>query len=260
MSLFNSSRSRAKILVVQHSEHAPGGNFCKGLTDRGARLTVVDPLCGGDLPATPAAFDGLLVLGGPQHAFDDQAGPHFPLLMELMRLFDGEEKPVAGICLGCQLLARAHGGRPRPLEALEFGFVQHRLTAAGVVDPLLKGLSLPALMEFHEDTFDLPETATLLMEGDDCPHQCFRVGAASYGFQPHLEANEDTVRNWIGMFAKGEIEAYKRHRQGFDDAFIRSLLDQLEHLIDESAHYGDRVAENWLALTKKKQIFRLPGN
>jgi GMP synthase-like glutamine amidotransferase len=180
--------------------------------------------------------------------------------MELMRLFDSEEKPVAGICLGCQLLARAYGGRPRPLEALEFGFVQHRLTAAGIVDPLLKGLCLPPLMEFHEDTFDLPKTATLLMEGDDCPHQCFRVGAVSYGFQPHLEADDETVRQWIDMFANGEIAAYARHRQGFDDAFMRSLLDRLEPLTDESARYGDRVAENWLALTKKKQIFRLPGN
>ena len=41
---------------------------------------------------------------------------------------------------------------------------------------------------------------------------------------------------------------------------MRALTDRVARLAGESAHYCDRVAENWLALTKKKQIFRLPGN
>jgi GMP synthase-like glutamine amidotransferase len=257
VSLFNASRNRAKILVVQNSVHAPGGNFTRGLAARGARLAVVSPVKDDDLPSTADAFDGLVVLGGPQHAFDDQAGPYFGRLIQLMRHFDSQEKPVAGICLGSQLLARAHGGRPFPLNTLEFGFVQHRLTLEGAQDPLLRGLELPALMEFHEDTFSLPLEATLLIEGDGCRNQCFRVGHASYGFQPHLEVEGKTARNWIEMFVKGEIETFVKYRQNFDEPYMKRLLDNLDHLIAEAARYCDRVAENWLALTRRKHIFRL---
>lgn len=260
MSLFNTTHSRAKILVVQHSEHAPGGHFSKGLMDRGARLSVVNPLAGDDLPSTTQGFDGLVVLGGPQHAFDDQASPHFPFLMELMRLFDGEGKPVAGICLGCQLLARAHGGCVHPLEMLEFGFIQHRLTDAGLIDPLLKGIALPPLMEFHEDTFALPKGATLLMEGDGCRHQCFKVSMVSYGFQPHLEVDEKTACEWINMFTRGGITTYRRYRHRFDAAYIGTMRDRLRRLTFESARYCDRIAENWLALTRKKYFLRLSGS
>ena len=73
VSLLSTSCGRARILVVQHSEHAPGGNFCKGFADRDARLTVIRPFEHDDVPRETHLFDGLVVLGGPQSAFDDTA-------------------------------------------------------------------------------------------------------------------------------------------------------------------------------------------
>lgn len=249
MSIFNAPCNEARILVVQHSDEVPGGNFCKGLLERGARLTFIRPMESEILPGTADGYDGLVVLGGSQHAWDDAYSPYFPHLMELMRLFDREKKPVAGICLGCQLLARAYGGRLRTLDSLEFGFVEHRLTGEGEADSVVGGVGLPALMEYHEDSFDLPAQASLLVEGEECVNQCFRIGNASYGFQFHLEVDAAIVKRWVGMFRNDEMGDYGRHLQHFDDAYFDDFLSGLASRIAGSERFCDRVSGRWLALT-----------
>ncbi|MDQ7830241.1 MAG: molybdopterin-dependent oxidoreductase [Desulfovibrionaceae bacterium] len=245
----NEGPAGRRILVVQHSERAPGGDFVKGLARLGALPTTVNPARGDDLPESPEGFDALVVLGGPQHASDDAASPHFPALLALMRAFDAENRPVAGICLGAQLLARAHGGRPQPMGRLEFGFTTLAATAEGQVDPVLgPALPLPRLMEFHEDTFDLPPGAVALVTGQACPNQCFRVGAASYGFQFHLEVDSVIASNWITLFRQGGIDTYAPYREAYGESYFAGLAADLPVLVAESQEFCRRVVRNWLAL------------
>ncbi len=244
-----------RILVVQHHDRAPGGNFCKTLQRAGAELTTVWPdKENAPLPDSPHGWDGLVVLGGPQHAYDDAHSPHFPQLMRLMQAFDAAGKPVAGICLGCQLLARAWGGDPWTMKSLEFGYVQHALTPESAQDPLFAGVdSLPRLMCFHEDTFDLPPSARLLIKGDQCANQCFRVGAHSYGFQFHLEADSAIVNTWIDLFRKGEIAAYAAYNTTYGNAYFRTLFASLPMLVEQSERFCRSVAQQWLELVKARQ-------
>jgi GMP synthase-like glutamine amidotransferase len=251
MSLFVNTCAEPHILVVQHSDQAPGGVFCKGLIKRNARLTICKPFDGVPLPDTPNNFDGLVVLGGPQHATDDQIAPHFVQLMKLMRTFDKMGKPVAGICLGCQLLARAYGEKLKSLGFLEFGFIQHILTEEGKLDPISHTGFLPPLMEFHEDTFNLPQGATLLIEGSTCRNQCFKVGNASYGFQFHLEVTTAQVKKWLELFNSGEISQYKAYRNDFNHADFEHLASNIDGYIKDSKKFCDTVSGRWLALTNQ---------
>ena len=247
---------RPRILVVQHSDEAPGCDFCKTLERACALLDTLRIFDDGGkaLPQTADGWDGLVVLGGPQHSFDDEASPHFPQLMRLMRAFDAAGKPVAGICLGCQLLARAHGGTLWTMPELEFGFVGHRLTSAGTTDAIFAGVTeLPRLMEFHEDTFDLPDNAILLARGSRCANQAFRAGNCSYGFQFHLEADSAIVASWIQKFRQMEIPAYAAYCDQYDDAFFAQLAASLPLLVDASERFCRQVAENWLALVKNSR-------
>jgi anaerobic selenocysteine-containing dehydrogenase/GMP synthase-like glutamine amidotransferase len=244
-------RAGTRILVVQHSERAPGGTFCKELIRQGAVLTTIRPANGEPLPASAEGFSGLVVLGGPQHAFDDAASPYFPVLMCLMRDFEEKGKPVAGICLGGQLLARAYGGAPWTMDTLEFGFTRHEITPEGLSDPVIGGsLPLPAVMEFHEDSFDLPAGASLLVRGRQCPHQCFKMGKVSYGFQFHLEVDSEIVSNWFTLFREGGIETYKRYREWYDAAYFDDQTAKLPLLIAESEQFCRRISRKWLGLMK----------
>ena len=239
----------SKILVVQHSELSPGGNFTKELARQGCVLTTLQPMEGDALPASPEGYDRLVVLGGPQHSFDDVASPHFTALMRLMRDFDAQGKPVAGLCLGCQLLARAHGAGTWSMPKLEFGFTQHAVTTAGADDPVIgKAGPIPPLMEFHEDSFDLPTGATLLVKGDQCANQCFRVGNASYGFQFHLELDSITLEKWFDNFQNDRIGSYARHRPQFSDAFFEEARGRFPLMVQQSGEFCINVVRNWLKI------------
>ncbi|RXF77090.1 molybdopterin-dependent oxidoreductase [Nitratidesulfovibrio sp. SRB-5] len=249
-----------RVLVVRPGNDAPGGSFCKELARCGAALTTLRPGRGDALPSRDEAlsgYDALVVLGGAQHRRDNEGSPHFPHLMDLLRAFGAAGRPVAGICLGAQLLARAHGGRPWAMGALEFGFVPLAPTEAGLTDsvlgPALSGaLPLPHLMSFHEDTFDLPQGATLLVQGARCRNQCFRVGNASYGFQFHLEVDAAIVQDWVDMFRKGRMSEYAACREKFDDAYFDELARDMPLLAEASEAFCRKVAAAWLGLARQR--------
>jgi GMP synthase-like glutamine amidotransferase len=241
-----------RILVIQNHGDAPGGVFCKTLAQNGAVIQTVYPAEGETPPDSSAGYDGLLVLGGPQNAYDDERSPFFADEMRLMRAFAADGKAVAGICLGCQLLARAYGGVVYPLGELEFGFQTLVLTRAGASDPLL-GKTLPRLMEYHQDTFTLPAGATLLVGGCGRP-QAFRMGNHAYGFQFHLEVDEATAREWIMDLQNGGGGVYAQYQKQFSPQFMENTLSELPRLTRESAAFCARVAKNWLLLESQDKL------
>ena len=119
-----------RLLVIQHCPVTPIGTVGAFLEARGAQLDTRFPHNGDPLPGSAAGFDGLIVLGGPQHAGDDDGHPAFRAIIRLIRQFHRAAKPVYGICLGAQLIARAFGEKVYPFGAMEVGFLPAQPTAA----------------------------------------------------------------------------------------------------------------------------------
>lgn len=223
------------ILVVQHVEADPVGILGRYLEVKGAWLhTWLVPQ-----RSTPpqGQYDGLIVLGGPMNACEDETFPHLGQVTELIRQFHRQGKPVLGICLGAQLIARAFGGRVYQNDVPELGFTP-LFPAETAEEPWLQDY-LPGMpmMQWHFDTFDLPPDATLLLTNSVCKNQAFKIGSHTYALQFHPEVTPEIVMNWIA-FKTDWIEAHYPH-------LFEQLREQLVTYWAQSAQFTEKLADAW---------------
>lgn len=241
-----------KILVLQHCPVTPVGLVGETLAARGAELDTRMPHHGEAMPDSPAGYDGLVVLGGPQHAGDDVRNPAFPAMLALIRQFHDQAKPVLGVCLGAQLIARAFGGSVWPFGGLEIGYLPVRQTPTGRRDPLLKGLAIEAkIMQLHEDSFDLPAGAVRLMTNGVCANQGLRLGRTTYGFQFHFEVTKADAANFP-RDCWGSLEChYAEMAELVADDVVRSV----EAHFDEGATWCRTVTHRWFDLVVERHAW-----
>ena len=172
----------SRALVVTHTESEDPGLIGTWLPEVGLELDVVEPWRGDDLPADLEGYDALVVMGGPQQAYDDSSAPWLAETKALIRKAVGSSLPTLGVCLGAQLLAEATGGRVAPAaNGPELGAMLVGKRDVAGNDLLFWDLPLsPLVVQWHfDEVVDLPPGATLLMSSPASPHQAFRVGDIS---------------------------------------------------------------------------------
>ena len=237
----------SSLLVLQHIACEPPAAFEDELRSRGLDVVRVE-LDEGDALPDWRDFPAIVVMGGPMGAYDE--AEHDWLAPEKRLLRDAVEGgvPVWGVCLGAQLLASALGARVYRGELPEVGVLPVELTAEAADDPVFAAApaSFPAL-QWHGDTFDLPEGATLLARSAAYPNQAFRVGA-SYGLQFHVEVPLSLATDW------GEVPAYA---QSLESTLGPGALDDLLAAVAEQENVTVPLARalfgRWL-----EQVVRVP--
>ncbi len=164
---------RPIVLIVLHQEHSTAGRVGLALKATGVRLDIRRPCLGEPLPKTLADHDGAIVFGGPMCANDSAEWIRREIDWFAIPL--AEEKPLLGICLGAQMLARQLGARVFSYQdnRSEIGYFPIRPTDAG--DRLCAEPFPRCVYQWHSDGFDLPAGAELLATGgQDFPNQAYR--------------------------------------------------------------------------------------
>jgi GMP synthase (glutamine-hydrolysing) len=189
-----------RVAIIENTRITHHGQVGVALHEQAALIDIYKPWVGQSLPQTVDA-DALIVFGGEQTATDDHTHPYLPGLARLMADYTAMDRPVLGICLGSQILARAYGAENHLGTAPEFGWVDVTLTDDGRGDPVLSAApeTFP-IFQWHSDTFTLPPEAVHLATSPTARHQAFRIGRATYGTQFHFEASRSVVRDWSETF------------------------------------------------------------
>mgnify|MGYP000945827379 CR=1 FL=1 len=142
-----------------------------------------------------------------------------------------EKKPVLGICLGAQLIAKALGSKIFPNNVKEVGWAPVDLTKEGKKDPLFEGIPAQlTVLHWHGDTFNLPKKAELLVSSPKCLNQAFRYGDNVYAFQFHIEVMPDMVKEWV--------------RAEEDRAYVRSAKEDPDSIIEKTPRAFAALKEN----------------
>ena len=196
----------------------------------------------GERPPDWREFEGLIVMGGPMGAYEEEAHRWLRSEKALIREAAQAGHPVWGVCLGAQLLAAALGARVYPGEAgAEVGMLPVELTDEALADPVFAGApsSFPTL-QWHGDTFELPDGATLLASSPAYPNQAFSYRNA-YALQFHLEVTPELAREW------GEVPAYAAAADAVLGAgSLPGLLAEVERGASSSIPLARSLFGRWL--------------
>jgi GMP synthase-like glutamine amidotransferase len=218
--------SRGRVLVLQHHPDEHPGSLGPLLEDAGLALTTVELNEGAAIPALEP-FDLMLVMGGPQHVWEESEHPWLVAEKAAIRRWIAElGRPYLGVCLGHQLLADAMGGRVRRMETPEIGVIEVERTPAGAADPLFGRLpaQLPGLQWHEAEVVEVPVGATVLAENAFSPVQALRVGPRALGVQFHVEVGADTIPKWAAV---PEYERTLSAHFGSPETLERAVHEQL---------------------------------
>jgi GMP synthase-like glutamine amidotransferase len=229
------------VLVLQHIACEPPGVYEDVLDEHGATIHRVELDEGDPLPDW-REFDAIVAMGGPMGALDDD---EHPWLTDEKRLIADAVRsglPFWGVCLGVQLLAASLGARVYSGSAPEVGVLPVLLTDEALADPVFVGTPRELLsLQWHGDTFDLPDGATRLAGSPAYPNQAFRVGADAYGVQFHLEVSPALAREWADV-----PEYAESLERVLGTGALDRLIAELEARADGLLSHGRRLFERWL--------------
>ncbi|PYT36617.1 MAG: GMP synthase [Acidobacteria bacterium] len=239
-------RTGSTALEVQRGH----GDYDRWFRDALAAHNLAFDLCDATKSAITDAspYAGIIVTGSVKSVLKPE--PWMDRLAALLRGAGHMRVPMLAVCFGCQMLARARGGRVvLSPSGWEIGAVEVTLTAAGRLDPLFEGLPSPLpVLAMHEDRVEtLPSDGVLLAGNDSAPIQAFRVDESVWGVQFHPEATTGILRELIKL-RRERLEAEARARGRVAEGHVDRLVEDLERFDPIPAR---RLLDNFVRLCRR---------
>jgi GMP synthase (glutamine-hydrolysing) len=183
-----------RVLAVTHGPSVGPGVFADAVADGGHELAEWPVQLGGK---PPEGADAVIVLGGAMHPDEDERHGWLTTELRWLETLLDRGRPLLGVCLGSQLVARAAGAEVFRSSESEVGWIPVARTPGAVDDPVAGALPERFdAFEWHHYTHTLPAGAVELARSRVCT-QAFRLGNA-WGVQFHPEVRAEQVEAWVG--------------------------------------------------------------
>jgi GMP synthase (glutamine-hydrolysing) len=227
-----------KVLIVVHQEKSTPGRVGEFLTARGYALDRRCPNLGDPLPTDLSEYAASIVFGGPMSANDD----HLPGIRAELEWLEKHAlpsgRPLLGICLGGQQIARVLGARVGKHRdgLVEIGYYEVAPTETGG-----DFLDCPTVFyQWHTETFEIPDDVVHLAHNENFAGQAFRYDGCTYAIEFHPEMTREMVDSWcqseggspkLGLPGaqprEAHLEGYARFAAGTDRWLGRFLDERL---------------------------------
>lgn len=178
-----------EIAILQHVDFEGPAEIERWCLQNGNEYRVYRLFLGEALPKAEET-DFLVILGGPMSVLDDL--PWLKEERQLIRTFISQAKPVFGVCLGGQQIAKALGADIFQGEYREAGWLPIRTMKSEILGELPEEL---VVFHWHGEQFGLPEGAERLFASDVCPNQGFVYKGNVIGLQFHFESTQESVES-----------------------------------------------------------------
>lgn len=228
-------------IAIRHLHFEDLGTLEPLLYRRGYKIRYCDAGVHDLKTAAVEMADLLVVLGAPIGAFDEDSYPFLTQELNLIEQRIEARRPLLGICLGAQLMARVLGAAVTPMKRKEIGFSPITLTVAGCASSLAALPADTSVLHWHGDQFAIPNGTDNLASTPLCPHQAFALDSYALGLQFHLEGDAERIEPWlIGHAAelaqagvdprtlRAQAKAYGAHLKTAADAVFNLWLNQIE--------------------------------
>ncbi len=237
-----------KAVIFRHNEKGIGG-FAATLKKANVEYDIINAHFD-EIPTDfdPLKPDLLIVMGGAPGVYQADT---YPFLIQELKILEkrlASDLPTLGVCLGCQLMAGALGGknyhgkdRDKPGE---LGWCTIKVTEAGMKTPVRHlDESVTRIVQSHVDTFDLPAGATRLASSDIYENQAFAWGRNALGVQCHPEADVMACKAWYvsnaGSVYSGKVDLTQWRAD--TDKYMPAMEKQSEKFLTE-----------WLTLVRRE--------
>ena len=183
-------------MILHYLQHVPFeglGYIEKWAEKQNHKITSTRLYEGETLPSLQD-FDFLVIMGGPMSVHDREEYPWLTGEEDFIRSAIEVEKPVLGICLGAQLIARVLGAPVLPGKEKEIGWYPIG------TDPGLPSdfpLEPANVFHWHGETFGIPARAVKIASSQVCDNQGFLYQGKVLALQFHMESTPESVTSLI---------------------------------------------------------------
>lgn len=198
---------------------------------------------GQEFPQSIEPYSALAVMGGGMSANDPLLSNRQAEILILQAML--WDRPVVGHCLGGQLMSRALGGSIGPSPQPEIGWQPIEYEDDPAVAEWFGSSPTNTVIQWHYETFSIPEGATRLAGSPACPNQAWAMGP-HLAMQFHIEMDAVKAQEWANDEDPKWAAARAQYATVQDG---QSIVEGIEPHLAKHQATADHIYRTWLKTT-----------